>query len=97
MTSESLPRRRARSGHANLTAHGEPWVWLTASSLALAIAMIVGLLSLIAWRGLATFWPVPLELVTLADGRLADVAPTLLDLMGLEQPAEMTGRSLIRR
>lgn len=31
----------------------------------------------------------------LHDGRLADVAPTLLQLMGLEQPAEMTGRSLI--
>ncbi|WGW05132.1 2,3-bisphosphoglycerate-independent phosphoglycerate mutase [Tropicibacter oceani] len=28
-------------------------------------------------------------------GRLADVAPTLLELMGLEQPAEMTGESLI--
>ena len=35
--------------------------------------------------------------VSLADGRLADVAPTLLDLMGLGQPAEMTGASLIRR
>jgi len=33
----------------------------------------------------------------LADGRLADVAPTLLDLMGLKQPAEMTGHSLLRR
>ena len=33
--------------------------------------------------------------VGLADGRLADVAPTLLQLMGLPQPAEMTGRSLI--
>ncbi len=32
---------------------------------------------------------------TLRDGRLADVAPTLLQLMGLEQPAEMTGKSLI--
>ena len=32
----------------------------------------------------------------LADGRLADIAPTLLALMGLAQPAEMTGRSLIR-
>ncbi|MDE2580951.1 MAG: 2,3-bisphosphoglycerate-independent phosphoglycerate mutase [Rhodospirillales bacterium] len=32
----------------------------------------------------------------LADGRLADIAPTLLALMGLPQPAEMTGRSLIR-
>ncbi len=28
-------------------------------------------------------------------GILADVAPTILDLMGIEQPAEMTGRSLI--
>jgi 2,3-bisphosphoglycerate-independent phosphoglycerate mutase len=32
----------------------------------------------------------------LADGRLADIAPTLLELLGLPQPAEMTGRSLIR-
>ncbi len=32
----------------------------------------------------------------LRPGRLADVAPTLLALMGLAQPAEMTGRSLIR-
>ncbi|MBI5406620.1 MAG: 2,3-bisphosphoglycerate-independent phosphoglycerate mutase [Nitrospirae bacterium] len=30
-------------------------------------------------------------------GIFADVAPTLLDLMGIEQPAEMTGRSLILR
>ena len=37
------------------------------------------------------------EGVTLADGRLADLAPTLLELMELEQPEEMTGRSLIRR
>jgi len=33
----------------------------------------------------------------LAEGRLADVAPTLLELMGLTQPAEMTGHSLLRR
>ena len=37
------------------------------------------------------------EGATLADGRLADLAPTLLELMGLSQPDEMTGRSLIRR
>jgi 2,3-bisphosphoglycerate-independent phosphoglycerate mutase len=30
-----------------------------------------------------------------AGGRLADLAPTLLQLMGLPQPAEMTGQSLI--
>ncbi len=33
----------------------------------------------------------------LRDGRLADLAPTLLELMGLPQPAEMTGESLIVR
>jgi len=34
--------------------------------------------------------------VTLADGRLGDIAPTLLALMGLPQPPEMTGKSLLR-
>jgi 2,3-bisphosphoglycerate-independent phosphoglycerate mutase len=29
------------------------------------------------------------------DGRLADIAPTLLALLGLPQPAAMTGHSLL--
>ena len=48
--------------------------------------------------------PVPFILVngdegwSLAEGgRLADIAPTLIDIMGLEQPAEMTGKSLLVR
>lgn len=32
---------------------------------------------------------------TLRDGRLADIAPTLLALLGVAQPAAMTGRSLL--
>jgi 2,3-bisphosphoglycerate-independent phosphoglycerate mutase len=32
---------------------------------------------------------------SLREGRLGDLAPTLLDLMGLEQPDEMTGRTLL--
>ena len=49
--------------------------------------------------------PVPVMLIgagttgggpgTLHDGRLADIAPTLLQLMGLPQPTEMTGRPLL--
>nr|MBO2479376.1 2,3-bisphosphoglycerate-independent phosphoglycerate mutase [Bacillota bacterium] len=31
------------------------------------------------------------------DGILADVAPTLLDLLGIEQPPQMTGRTMIVR
>ena len=34
--------------------------------------------------------------VKLRDGRLADIAPTMLDLMGLEKPDEMDGETLIR-
>jgi 2,3-bisphosphoglycerate-independent phosphoglycerate mutase len=33
--------------------------------------------------------------VTVRNGILADVAPTLLELMGLPQPPEMTGKSLL--
>ena len=45
--------------------------------------------------------PVPFIYVTdnnsarVKDGRLADVAPSILHIMGLEQPADMTGENLI--
>ena len=50
-----------------------------------------------------TNFTVPLYIVSPAlrsvklrgDGRLADIAPTLLQLLGVAQPADMTGRSLI--
>ncbi|OAN52364.1 phosphoglycerate mutase (2,3-diphosphoglycerate-independent) [Paramagnetospirillum marisnigri] len=49
-----------------------------------------------------TTGPVPAVLVCppagvsgLGNGRLADVAPTLLALLGLDQPAEMSGHSLL--
>lgn len=46
--------------------------------------------------------PVPVWLIgegkeTLKNGKLADVAPTILDLMSLEKPTEMTGQSLINQ
>ncbi|OLS03838.1 2,3-bisphosphoglycerate-independent phosphoglycerate mutase [Tissierella creatinophila] len=37
------------------------------------------------------------EKIKLKEGRLSDLAPTLLELMGLESPKEMTGKSLILR
>jgi len=49
-----------------------------------------------------TIGPVPLvytgsrELRLSDDGSLSDVAPSLLTLMGLEQPKEMTGHSLVK-
>jgi 2,3-bisphosphoglycerate-independent phosphoglycerate mutase len=49
-----------------------------------------------------TTGPVPVLLmgggdVTVMDGRLADIAPTLFELMGLPKPAQMTGTSLMRQ
>lgn len=35
------------------------------------------------------------EGVTLKDGKLADIAPTMLNILGIEQPKEMTGENLI--
>jgi 2,3-bisphosphoglycerate-independent phosphoglycerate mutase len=35
--------------------------------------------------------------VKLREGVLADLAPTILDLMKLEKPEEMTGTSLIEK
>ena len=48
-----------------------------------------------------TLNPVPVAVVggpegaSLRTGRLADLAPTVLQLMGLDQPVEMTGKSLL--
>ena len=44
--------------------------------------------------------PVPIVVVSdrvksVKNGILADVAPTVLKLMGLEQPKEMTGEALV--
>ena len=41
------------------------------------------------------FRPHAMTAAPLRNGRLADLAPTLLDLLGLPQPEAMTGQSLL--
>jgi len=48
-------------------------------------------------EGLLYGAPEGFKLAERPDVRLADIAPTLLDLLGIEKPAEMTGRSLLIR
>ena len=39
----------------------------------------------------------PKDVTALDNGKLADISPTLLDLLKIEKPAEMTGKSLLVR
>ncbi len=39
---------------------GEPWIWLTASTVSVSLILVFGLLILIASRGLGHFWPADL-------------------------------------
>jgi len=42
-------------------ASGEPWIWLNAAAVGASVIMVVGLLLLIAVRGLGHFWPHAIE------------------------------------
>ena len=66
------PRRRqpGTTRRTALFAHGEPLIWLTGGSLAIALFMIIGLLGLVFAQGFSTFWPGPVVRLQLADGRV---------------------------
>ncbi|MBW8192716.1 phosphate ABC transporter permease PstA [Neiella marina] len=36
---------------------GSPWIWMTAGTVSISLVAVLGLLLLIAWRGLIYFWP----------------------------------------
>jgi phosphate transport system permease protein len=65
-----LPRTRRAARQRDLRTDGQPMIWLTGGALALGVLMIVGLLGLIAWQGVTTFWPVPAVRLELASGRV---------------------------
>jgi len=48
---------------------GDPWIWLTASSVSVSLIVVVGLISLIAVRGLGHFWPAAVAQATYIDER----------------------------
>ena len=61
-TSEKLPQdsgafHRQRVGIGSWFKSGDPWIWLTATAVGACIVAVLGLLGLIAFKGLAHFWP----------------------------------------
>jgi phosphate transport system permease protein len=83
---------------------GEPWVWLNAGAVAISMTMVIGLLGLLAVRGLWHFWPHPViqSQYTADDGSKQPVLGEIhrdewllrnrLEAMGLEVPAGIEGR-----
>lgn len=65
-----------RSHTTDLAASGEPSQWLLGGALALGISMIVGLLLLVLWNGISTFWPKQIEVVRLVDGSVVAGEPS---------------------
>lgn len=43
---------------------GNPWVWLNAGAVSISLVMVIGLLLLIAIRGLGHFWPADIMALT---------------------------------
>ncbi|MFN3460063.1 MAG: phosphate ABC transporter permease PstA [Oceanibaculum sp.] len=68
--------RSVRRYTADLSAVGEPALWGFGGALALGIILIAGFMFMILWNGATTFWPKPIEVVTLKDGTVVAGEPS---------------------
>jgi phosphate transport system permease protein len=60
---------------------GHPYIWLNAGAVSVSILMVIGLLSLIAFRGFSHFWPneiIEFQL-TEADGNIVNIIGEVVD------------------
>lgn len=72
-------------------ASGAPWIWLQASAVSLSLVMVLGLLLLVATRGLGHFWPAPVE-----EWRVAVPGESPRVLMGHVHRSEMVDAERLR-
>jgi phosphate transport system permease protein len=86
-------RRRLVGGGQSLVAQAAPLVWLHGGGLVVCLAMIVGLLLLVVYQGVTTFWPLPLVLVRTIDGNtyLGEVTRVDRYELGYQDAAVLSG------
>lgn len=66
---DSVPEKRTRRARSSGSVDSaESMLWLTGGGLAVSLIMILGLLTLVLWNGLATFWPGELVHLKLTNG-----------------------------
>ncbi len=70
-----VQRRNSRAGR------GEPMVWLSLLALGLCVTMIVALVGLIISQGMTTFWPGPIQQITLQSGETLLGVPVRTELI----------------
>ncbi|MCH8493469.1 MAG: phosphate ABC transporter permease PstA [Idiomarina sp.] len=63
---------------------GTPWIWLTGGAVTISIVMVVGLLSLIAVRGLSHFWPGNVAEVEITNFRTGEVSSVMGEIVRSE-------------
>lgn len=68
MDRDIKPPDRTRKRSCDFKARGEPAVWILGGTLVIGLLMIFGFLVLIAYNGLATFYPKRIEVLRLNDG-----------------------------
>lgn len=77
------------------TKSGEPWIWLNAGAVAICMIMVIGLLSLIAVRGLGHFWPANVhQAVYTENGNSFRMAGELVEVENV--PAEQLSDSGVK-
>ncbi|MDF1525710.1 MAG: phosphate ABC transporter permease PstA [bacterium] len=85
--------RRWKRSSTSLFSQGEPMVWLTGGGLIISLLMIVGLLILVFYQGMGTFWPSELPRFETGDGQVVMGEVARAEIYG---DGEMGGRKLVR-
>ncbi len=63
-------RKKPQQSGFSLLARGEPQIWFTGGMLVVCLGMIVGLLALILYSGIPTFWTRQVDWLALSDGTM---------------------------
>ena len=63
MSEIAKPMKNKPSFFQRWFASGEPWIWLNAAAVGISVTAVVGILLLLAVKGLAHFWPSDIALI----------------------------------
>ena len=61
---------------------GDPWIWLNAAAVSASLIIVLGLLALIAIKGLSHFWPKPVMQAQYVQANASDSSPASIRIIG---------------